>query len=63
MTPAQTFRRLLDELDALIAAGRCNTPEADAIRDEMEGPWFAMSREEQDEARAIMPPESTTPGP
>lgn len=36
------YRRLAAELDALSDAGRGDSPEAEAIRDRMDGPWRRM---------------------
>jgi hypothetical protein len=36
------FESLLRRLHALIAAGAGDSPEADALRDEMDAPWHAM---------------------
>lgn len=41
-------------LDRLFEAGKGDGPEADAIRDEMDGPWDRMT---DDEREAIKPPD------
>jgi Spy/CpxP family protein refolding chaperone len=39
------FESLLRRLHALIAAGQGDSDEADALRDEMDAPWYAMTEE------------------
>lgn len=54
--PSEAFSRyagLLKELHELIAQGRTDSEEADALRDEMEGPWAALSPEEQRLVRGL----------
>jgi hypothetical protein len=46
--PTQLYARLLQELHAVIEAGRGDTAEADAIRDAMDAPWNALTEAEQD---------------
>src|SRR5262249_43327769 len=46
-TPSQTFARLLMRVHDLIAEEQGDSEEADSIRDRMEAPWQAMSREER----------------
>ena len=41
-----TYKRLLTELDRLIAEGKGDDEEAEAVRDQMDGPWYRLSREE-----------------
>ena len=48
------YLELAVELHVLVAEGRNDTPEADAIRDQMEAPWQAMSQEEVKRTDAIM---------
>ncbi len=43
---AQLYERLLQQFDDLIASGRGDDPEADAIRDQMDGPWTRLTHEE-----------------
>lgn len=46
--PALLYARLLRENHALIAEGRGDGPEAEALADRMDGPWYAMTSQEQD---------------
>jgi hypothetical protein len=46
-TPPRTYSRLLLRLHDLIAKGQGDNPEADAIRDEMDAPWNALTEAEQ----------------
>ena len=39
--------RGLHRLHALSVAGQSQSPEADALRDSLEGPWYALSETEQ----------------
>jgi hypothetical protein len=39
----RTYARLLRRLHALIAEGKGDAEEADAVRDEMDGPWYDMT--------------------
>lgn len=43
---AEMYYSLLMKLNVLIDAGNGDTDEADAIRDEMDGPWQAMTNHE-----------------
>ena len=36
----------LEELSPLMAEGKGNTDKAGAVRDQMDGPWYRLSREE-----------------
>ena len=45
---------LLRQLDA-IPEDQWGSPEADAIRDQMEEPWYAMTPEEQDRFNGVCP--------
>jgi hypothetical protein len=47
-TPARTYGQLLLRLHDLIAKGQGDEPEADAVRDEMDGPWHALTEAEQE---------------
>jgi hypothetical protein len=46
-SPVLTYARLLREVHALIAQGLGDSPKAEALADEMDAPWFAMTKEEQ----------------
>lgn len=48
--PKETYLALSAELWALIDAGLGDSPEADALRDKMDAPWYAMTPEEREEA-------------
>lgn len=41
------------ELHRLMIAGRDESPEADAVRDAVDGPWQSLSEAERDRARAL----------
>ena len=41
----------LKKLDTLIEAGKCDSDEAEEIRDELDEPWYAMTVEELKRAR------------
>jgi hypothetical protein len=41
------YERLLQELHHLMAEGKGDTEEADALREEMDEPWWALRREER----------------
>jgi hypothetical protein len=47
-TPARAYSRLLLRLHDLIAKGQGDDPEADAVRDQMDAPWYAMTDAEQE---------------
>ena len=47
------YERLLDELSRLMAEGKGETNQADAIRDEMDAPWYKLSQEEIDRLRGV----------
>ena len=47
-TPAHAYGRLLLRLHDLIAKGQGDSPEADAVRDRMDGPWHALTEAEQE---------------
>jgi hypothetical protein len=47
-TPARAYGYLLLRLHDLIAAGKGDDSEADAIRDQMDGPWRALTEAEQE---------------
>jgi len=47
------YERLLDELSRLMAEGKGDTNEADAVRDEMDAPWYKLSQEEIDRLRGV----------
>ena len=46
--PARAYGRLLLRLHDLIAKGQGDDPEADAARDQMDEPWYAMTEAEQE---------------
>jgi hypothetical protein len=46
-TPTRTYSRLLLRLHDLIAKGQGDDLEAEAIRDEMDAPWYALTEAEQ----------------
>ena len=48
-----TYKRLLIELDQLIAGGKGDDEEAEAVRDQMDGPWYRLSSEETDHIRSL----------
>jgi hypothetical protein len=47
-TPARVYGRLLLRLHDLIAKGQGDDAEADAVRDQMDAPWYAMTEAEQE---------------
>ncbi len=47
------FVGLLRRLHFLMAGGKGNTDEADAVRDEMDDPWYDMSTVEQERSRRL----------
>jgi tetratricopeptide (TPR) repeat protein len=51
--PALAFARLLLENHDLIARGKGDTPEAEALADRMDGPWYAMTEQEQKRMRGL----------
>ena len=46
--PAHTYSRLLLRLHDQIAKGQGDDPEADAVRDQMDAPWYALTDAEQE---------------
>jgi hypothetical protein len=44
--PAKAYARLLVQLHGLLAEGKGDTDEADAIRDQMDGPGYALTADE-----------------
>ncbi len=44
---------LLLQLDALMAEGKGDSPEADAVREQMDEPWYAMTEQEQQRVRGL----------
>jgi hypothetical protein len=52
-TPARAYGRLLLRLHELIAKGQGDNAEADAVRDEMEAPWYAMTEAEQERVSGL----------
>src|SRR5450631_2468452 len=53
MTPVLESSRLLRELHALFVQGKDESEEADAIREQMEEPWYAMTPQEQERMRGL----------
>lgn len=47
------YVRLLVRLDDLMQQGKGDDPEADAIRDQMDEPWYAMTEKEREFAREM----------
>ena len=47
-SPARTYTRHLIHLHELFVAWQSESPQADAIRDEMDRPWYAMTKSEQE---------------
>ncbi len=47
------YERLLDDLSRLMAEGKGDTGEADAVRDEMDAPWYKLSQDETDRLRGV----------
>jgi hypothetical protein len=47
-TPSRAYARLLLLVHDLIANGQGDGPEADAVRDQMDAPWYAMTEAEQE---------------
>ena len=47
-TPARAYARLLLRLHELIAKGKGDDLEADAVRDQMDAPWHALTEAQQD---------------
>ncbi len=50
---ALEYARLLRELHALFCQGKHEGEEADAIRDQMDAPWYAMRSEERERTRGL----------
>src|ERR1700732_1553659 len=46
--PAHAYSRLLLRLHDLIAKGMGDSPEADAVRDQMDGPWRSLTEAQQE---------------
>lgn len=56
MKPTTAYEEVahgIRELHRLMLEGRDESPEADAIRDAVDGPWKALSEVERDRARAL----------
>jgi tetratricopeptide (TPR) repeat protein len=51
--PTLTYARLLRQVHALIAEGKGDTPEAEALADQMDAPWHAMTEQEQARMRGL----------
>jgi hypothetical protein len=52
----ETYRTLWEQLNALIDADQGESEEAEAIRDQMDNPWRAMTQEERNEVKRSMFP-------
>ena len=48
----KTYLRLLEQLHELIASGKGDEAEADAVRDEMDTPWKHLTEDEIEIVRA-----------
>ena len=51
--PVLAYARLLRQVHSLILEGRGDTPEAEALADQMDAPWHAMTEEEQARMRGL----------
>jgi hypothetical protein len=49
MTPKEQIKLYTESLHKLIADGKGDSPDADAIRERMEDPWYKMTADEQKE--------------
>ncbi len=52
-SPAAVYAQALRQLHELTIQGKDESPEADAIRDAMDGPWYALTAAEQDRLRGL----------
>jgi tetratricopeptide (TPR) repeat protein len=52
-TPVLTYARLVRDLHDLIAHGLGDSPEAEALADQMDEPWYAMTEQEQRRMRGL----------
>jgi hypothetical protein len=52
-SPVLTYARLLGEVHHLIAQGKGDTDEAEALADQMDAPWYAMTPVEQARMRGL----------
>jgi hypothetical protein len=52
-SPLRAYTRLLLRLHELIAAGKGDTANADAVRDEMDAPWRSLGSAEQELAGGL----------
>jgi tetratricopeptide (TPR) repeat protein len=52
-TPMLDYARLLRESHTLIVQGRGDSPEAEALAERMDQPWYAMTPEEQQRMRGL----------
>ncbi len=50
---AQAYAQLLLNLHELIQQGKGDCDEAEAVADEMDAPWYAMTEKEQDRMRGL----------
>ncbi len=53
LSPALTYARLLRESQVLIAAGKGDSSEAEALADRMDRPWYAMTDRELQRMRGL----------
>jgi hypothetical protein len=53
LAPVLTYARLLRESHALISQGKGDTPEAEALADQMDEPWYALTAQEQQRMRGL----------
>lgn len=49
LTPKERYTELDAALRKLIAEGKCDSDEADAVREQMDGPWWEMTQAERRE--------------
>ncbi len=49
----QEYAQLLRQLHGLIRDGKNNSDEADAIREKMEDPWYAMNSDEHEQMTVL----------
>jgi tetratricopeptide (TPR) repeat protein len=51
--PVRVYARLLRDVHSLIRQGKGDTAEAESLADEMDGPWYSMSDQEQKRMRGL----------
>lgn len=61
-TAQQQYMALAAELDALIISGTDDSPEGDALRDQMDVPWYAMTGEERRDVEELLAEEKVAGG-